>query len=388
MRNRVMIPASEYDQRVQRCAKLVAENSLDVLVANSNEADYANVRYFSGFWPLFEIAGFAIAPSGKSALMVGPESEEFAEGRSPNKNIHRMREYRETADPDFPGGGFSNFTDVFSSIGVKNPRRIGLAGYLVTSIDLYDSLKTAFPDAEIVKADDIVTSLRKIKSAAELACLKEGFRISELAVDAVLAKIKPGMTELQGVGIAQQALYENGAEYEAHALYVFGGQRTNNAISRPSHRVFQKGDMVQLNLGGRVDGYSPSIGIPLCLGKMTPRQRELVEFGLEAHFKTREWVKAGIVAGEVAIKYAEYFKQRGYGENFLYGPCHGLGMLEVEKPWMETTSEYKLQENMTYQIDTFVKDVDFGLRLETGAIVKQNGVEIMSDKIKDVIELD
>ena len=28
---------------------------------------------------------------------------------------------------------------------------------------------------------------------------------------------------------------------------------------------------------------------------MTDRQRELVEFGLEAHFKTREWMKAGVV---------------------------------------------------------------------------------------------
>ena len=37
----------EYLQRVERAAQLTAEKGLDVLVANSNEADYANVRYFS-----------------------------------------------------------------------------------------------------------------------------------------------------------------------------------------------------------------------------------------------------------------------------------------------------------------------------------------------------
>ena len=62
-------------------------------------------------------------------------------------------------------------------------------------------------------------------------------------------------------------------------------------------------------------------------------------------------------------------------------------MLEVEKPWMESTSEYKLQSNMTFQVDTFVKDVDFGLRWETGTVIKEGGIEVLSDKFRDVVEL-
>ena len=298
-----------------------------------------------------------------------------------------MREYRESADPQFPGGGFNTFADVFESIGVKNPKKIGIAGWLITSVDLYQSIQKAFPSAEIIKADNIVTELRQIKSQAEIACLKEAFRISEIAVDAVLAKIKPGMTELQVVGFAQQAIYENGGEYEAHALYLFGGRNTNNAISRPRYNIIEKGKIVQLNIGGRIDGYSPSIGIPFCIGKMNARQRELVQFGLDAHFETRKWLKAGIIAGEVAKKYEAYFKEKGYADNYLYGPCHGLGMLEVEKPWIETTSEYKLQENMTFQVDSFVRDKEFGLRWETGAVITKDGIELLSDKIKGIVEL-
>ncbi|HBR20157.1 MAG TPA: hypothetical protein DD726_08065 [Phycisphaerales bacterium] len=387
MKSRVCIPQAEYLERIKKASNLISRAGLDVLIANSNEADFANVRYFSGFWPLFEVGGAAIASNGKAALMVGPESEEFAESWSPIKNIHRMREYRESADPQFPGGGFNTFADVFESIGIKNPKKIGIAGWLVTSVDLYQSIQKAFPSAEIIKADNIVTELRQIKSQAEIACLKEAFRISEIAVDAVLAKIKPGMTELQVVGFAQQAIYENGGEYEAHALYLFGGKNTNNAISRPRYNIIEKGRIIQLNLGGRIDGYSPSIGIPFCIGKMNARQKELVQFGLDAHFKTREWLKAGIVAGEVAKKYEAYFKEKGYADNYLYGPCHGLGMLEVEKPWIETTSEYKLQENMTFQVDSFVRDKEFGLRWETGAVITKDGIELLSDKIKGIVEL-
>ena len=99
-------------------------------------------------------------------------------------------------------------------------------------------------------------------------------------------------------------------------------------------------------------------------------------------------MKAGVVAGDVATQYEEFFKERGYGDCYMYGPCHGLGMLEVEKPWMESTSKYKLQKNMTFQVDTFVKGADFGLRWETGAVVTDDGVEILSDKVKEVIELE
>ena len=188
--SRVKIPSQEYLERINKCSKLVADAGLDVLIANSNEADFANVRYFSGFWPLFEVGGVAIAANGQSSLLVGPESEEFAEGWSPLKNIKRMREYRESADPAFPEGQFNNFNEVFESIGVTKPKKIGIAGWLVTSVDLYQSICKAFPDAEIVKADDIVTSLRQIKSESEIACLKEAFRVSEKAVDAVSVMLK------------------------------------------------------------------------------------------------------------------------------------------------------------------------------------------------------
>jgi hypothetical protein len=68
MSERVRIPESEYHERIQKAALLVQQQGLDVLVVNSNEADYANVRYFSNFWPLFETAGVAISPVGKAAL--------------------------------------------------------------------------------------------------------------------------------------------------------------------------------------------------------------------------------------------------------------------------------------------------------------------------------
>ncbi len=390
MSKKTMIPEKEYQERVKRAAALAAEAGLDVLVANSNEADYANVRYLTAYWPLFEMGGAAISPSGEVALLIGPESREYARCRSKVENVHKMTEYRETADPAYPGVPVSKYTDVFESIGVKKPGRIGVAGYLCTNMAMYEGLKSAYPKAEIVNADNIMTRLRSIKSPAELACLREGLRLGELAVEAMLKAVKPGMTELELTGIAVNTLYSNGAESEAHTVYSFGGRKTTNAISRATHRKLEKGEIVQIGVGGRVDGYSPSVGRPICLGKMTPEQRRLIEFGKEMHYRTYEWVRAGVVAAEVARKYEKFVKDAGMAKYYLYGPCHGLGMIEVEKPWMESVSEYVLQPNMTFQADTFFAAEEFGLRWENGLRVTESGPAEMLNKGKfmEIIEID
>src|SRR3972149_2710787 len=134
MAGRVCIPEAEYEGRIKKAATLVEQRGLDVLVANSNEADYANVRYFSNFWPLFETAGVAISPQGEAALMVGPESGKYSADRSMIQNIFQLLEYRESADPAYPEVKASKYADVFNSIGVTGKKlKIGVGGYLVSN---------------------------------------------------------------------------------------------------------------------------------------------------------------------------------------------------------------------------------------------------------------
>lgn len=381
------IPPEEYRQRLQRAQALLAETDLDILLISSNEAEFANVRYFSNYWPIFEMAGVALARNGEAALLIGPESETYARDRSQISRIHKMIEYREPADPAYPGVTVSDFNQVFADLGVPHPKKIGIAGYLVTTLPIMDGLKAAYPQAEITRADDIMVRLRSIKSPAELACLREAFRISELAVDAILKMIKPGLTELQVVGVAQQVFYENGAEYEGMPQYVLSGRSCAHAISRPTHKIMQPGELVQLNIAARVDGYSSGVGRPICLGKMTAEMRDLVMFGLEAHNSTIGWLKAGVIAAEVAEKYLALFRARNKEAHYLYGPCHGLGMIEVEPPWMETISHYPLSENMTFQVDTFVTGPQYGLRWENGVCIQAEGVEMFSKRNMELIEL-
>lgn len=387
---RVCIPDHEYKDRVARAAKLLQQRGLDVMVVMSTESDYANARYFSGFWPLFERAGVAISANGDCALMVGPESAVFGKDFGKLEKVFVLKEFRESADPGYPELKSVSFRDVFKAIGVTgNQIKIGLGSYVECTLPVYEGLKAAYPEASIERCNDIMVELRKIKSVNELACLREGFRIIELATDEVIRNLRPGVTELQMVGVAQRVIYENGAEYEGLPMYVFSEESTRHAISRSRYREIKKGDIVQLNLSAKVDGYSPSIGLPVIMGKLEGQRRELVEFCRTMHEWTCEKVKAGVVASSIAKEFYQKYREAGYAENYVYGPCHGTGMIEVEAPWMETDSDYLLQENMTFQVDTFISGSTFGCRWEKGIVVKKDGYESYTDYLKKgIIELE
>ena len=387
--SRIFIPDSEYQERIKKAAQMLRERNLDVMLVASTESDYANARYFSGFWPLFERAGVAISANGDAALLVGPESAVFGKDFGKLEKVFVLREFRESADPSYPELTASTFNDVFKAIGVTGENlRIGLGSYVECTLPIYEGLKDAYPKSEIVKCNDIMVNLRKIKSENELACIREGFRIIELATNEVIKSLKPGVTELQMVGVAQRVIYENGAEYEGLPMYVFSEESTRHAISRSRYRQIGKNDIVQLNLSAKIDGYSPSIGLPVIMGKLEGERRDLVEFCLKMHNWTESQLKAGAMADDIAKKFLQNYKDAGFGNNYVYGPCHGTGMIEVEAPWMETSTHYPLEKNMTFQIDTFISGPTFGCRWEKGIAVKENGCESYTDYLKKgIIEL-
>ncbi|MCX5768970.1 MAG: Xaa-Pro peptidase family protein [Candidatus Hydrogenedentes bacterium] len=382
------IPKAEFEKRVEAFQRNIREAGLDAVLVHSNEADFANVRYLSEYWPTFESAGVFVPAKGAPVLIIGPESEAYAQGRSVIPRIAMMVEYRESADPEYPGIPVAHYADVVRmAMGHRVLKKLGLAGFSIMPLPVYLSLQRELPGVELVKADDTLTSLRTIKSANEIKLMKMAYQISEKAIDAILGEMAPGMTELQVIGIAQREIYKHGGEYEGHALYCFCGPGTKHAISRPTHNKIKRNEIIQLNIGARVGGYSSSVGVPCSIGKLAARKRRLVEFGLDAHLKTMELLRGGTPAAEVVREYEEFVEHRGFKGHMLYGPCHGIGMMEVERPWIESTSTYALQENMTFQVDTFFQDKDFGLRWENGVRITKTGVERLSQKYMKMVEL-
>lgn len=383
------LPDSEFRSRIERIQENLAENNYDAYLVHCNEADQANVRYLSDHWPIFETAGVIVPREGEPILLIGPEAEPFAQDRSRIKKIRTMVEYRESAEPDYPDIPVSSFKDIFDEVsGGKGIKHLALGDYTILPLPVWDGINAALiKGGEIIRAEWIISDMRILKSKHEIAMIQEAHRISELALEDILKTMKPGMTEKQAMGIVMEALYRHGAECEGFPNYVFGGRKTRNAIARATYDTIKEGEIIQLCIGARFGGYSSSVGRPVIFGKMPSEMHSHVQFGLDVHLKTYEWIREGVVAKDVANRYFEYFKEKGHAEYFLYGPCHGTGIIEVEKPWMETSSEYELQENMTFMADTFFTTDAYGFRWEDGFRVTKDGCEPFSDARSEIIEL-
>lgn len=383
------LPGSEFKQRIKRIQEKLVKNDYDAYLVHCNEADQANVRYLSDHWPIFETAGVIVPKEGEPILLIGPEAEPFAADRSRIKKIRKMVEYRESAEPDYPDIPVSSFKQIFNEVsGGKGIKKVALGDYAILPMPVFNGLKKALgSDGELIRAEWIISDMRSVKSDNEITMIKEAHRISEQVLEDTLNAIKPGMTEKQALGIVYESMYRHGAECEGFPNYVFGGRKTRNAIARATYDRLEEGKLIQLCIGARYGGYSSSVGRPVIFGKMPGEMKKHVQFGLDVHMKTYEWIKVGVAAKNVAIKYMEYFKEHGYGNYYLYGPCHGTGIIEVEKPWLETTSDYQLQKNMTFMADTFCTCENYGFRWEDGFRVTRDGCEPFSDAKSEIIEL-
>lgn len=381
------IPDAEFVERWRKLQGLMAAEGLDALVVNGGEQEHANVRYLSDHWPALEYAGILMPPSGDPIIMVGPESGTWAAARGRIPRVREMFEYRSSGDFAWPEWDVAGFEGVFEEAGVTDPRRIGVASAFSTTWVMLEALQSTFPGAELVKADHLVTKLREKKSRAEIACLREAFRVSELAVEAIIDRVRPGMTECEIVGIAQESMYANGAESEGMIQYVFAGENTRHPICRASHRVVREGDLLLLDISARVSGYSSAVGRPLLIGRVDDDVRTLVEFARDAHFYAEGLLRPGVIAMDVVKQYKQFFADHGRMDNFVYEPCHAIGIIEAEPPGMEITSEYALEKGMVWQLDTFVLSDKVGVRWENGVIVTGDGVERLSGRRMDIIEI-
>ena len=371
-----ILTAQEFKDRTLRAQEVLAKTDLDAFLVFSTESEPAGVRYFSNYWPSFETAGVLIPRSGDAALIIGPESLTFASANSRLSNIIQTMDFRESSQPDYPGSAHPDWKQILDRFGI---RKLGITGFHMFPYTIMTNIAGALGGMEhIVNADAILRPVTMKKSALEIECLRKSAKIAELGFKAILENIKPGMTEAELCGIATAAMLANGAEATCYPIWCCSGPNSNQAISRPTLRKVQCGEIIHFSIGAKVEGYSSSIGRPVVLGKCPDEIRKFMQVGLDALNMTFDIMRAGVYAADVAKKVHSYIREQGYGDAILYGPAHGCGQMECEYPFLETSSTYTLEENMTFMADMFLHRGGMGFRWEDGLIVKNGPAEQLS----------
>ena len=387
----MQLSRQEYDLRIARVQEGMRAAGIDLLVAHACECESATVRYLTNFWAVFDFVGVLVPAEGKPILLTGgPESYDFAVqfAQIDDVRVHPM--YVETCAPEWdkPTNPW-NYEMILNELRERMPiRKIGIANVNTIPHVIYADIERGAQGAEIVPAEEIILNERVIKSDGEIALLKEGYRITEEALKQTVERIRPGVRERELLAHWKALAFEMGAEGFGYPCWVTSGPSTYQSLCKSTDRALEGNEMVQFSVGAKYNGYCGNIGRVAVLGKLPQRHMDMIRIAGECLDETIATMRPGVAFAEVYDKFQLRLNKYGFGGLSLYGPAHSTGLQECEAPWVDNRSGRILEPNMVFNIDIWIADDKYGVRLEDGVLITKTGLEELTTWHRDIIQID
>ncbi len=383
------LPTEEYDRRIQALQMELQKENVDLLIGYSSESESGTARYLTGFWPFFDFTGVVVPVEGKACLVTGgPESYEFAKSFSRVADICINPLFVETFAPEWvPQVRAESFARILPRLYAKSVKRIGIANWNIFPHTILDDVKMAYPGAELVNADRILLAVQAFKSPAEIPLIVEAYRITEEAMKEAISRVSIGMCEWQLEALARSTMHALGAEGTAYPIWVCSGANTRQSLCRSTDKPIQKNELIQLTFGAKYKGYCGNMCRVLAIGRMPPAAKRLADIALEASQQTIGSLVPGAWSRDLYKLYHSTLERYHLEDFTLYGPAHGTGSSEVEGLWLSKSSDFEIRPNMLFNVDIWLSEGGYGVRLEDGLLVTETGNKQLTTYRREVVEL-
>jgi len=244
------------------------------------------------------------------------------------------------------------------------------------------------PDIDWKPADDILTTLRVIKTADEVELIRKAQAITGQCFDHMKAFVKPGMTEKQ-VAVEIETFLRSNSDGNSFAPIVGFGETACNPHYTPSAtRKLEKNQMVLLDFGGIYEGYCGDMTRMLFFGKADDRYREVYDLVLTAQKNCVAAVKPGAVCQDLDAVCRNYFKSKNCADAFMHGTGHGVGLAIHEDPRLKPTFRNPVAPGMVFSVEPGLYYAGWGgIRIEDLVAVTASGCDNLTTTPKDLIEI-
>ncbi len=244
-------------------------------------------------------------------------------------------------------------------------------------------------ETDVETCNAVMEDARKIKTDDEIECLRMVASICEAGFQTIKDAAKPGMRETEVWGEAVRELWRHGA-------FVGGGYLTSGPNTWPKHqanttdRAIRPGDLVYAdfyNIGYL--GYRSCYYRTFSMGEPTDEQREAYETARDNLYDVLERIEPGATTDEIAQgfpdmegEHADYYDADEHWQMTTNHWAHGLGLQLYEVPliWRGLSPDHpiEIEEGMTMAVETQEPAGRQGVRVEEMVVVRENGVEILS----------
>ena len=257
------------------------------------------------------------------------------------------------------------------------------------SVAEFQKMQKALPCECIAeRADELINTLRRIKSEEEKKRILAAQSIAEDAFDHILGFIKEGVTEREVALTLDFFMLRNGAECVSFDTIAVSGKNSSMPHGVPCDKKIEKGDFITLDYGAVVGGYHSDMTRTVALGEVSSKQAEVYETVLTAQKKSLEILKAGVTCKDADAAARDVIKNAGYGQFFGHGTGHGVGIEIHEEPRVSPKSESILQVGDVVTVEPGIYlPSEFGVRIEDMAFITENGCENLTKSPKNLIIL-
>lgn len=256
-------------------------------------------------------------------------------------------------------------------------------------VDEFEKLRTAVgEEVSYTPLRKAPQTLRKIKTPAETVTMRKAGAITSEAFEAVLPKIRPGMTELELRLELENCMFRLGAEALAFNTIIASGVNGSLPHAVPGSRKLQKGDMITMDFGAKVGGYCSDMTRTVALGEPSPEMRKVYNTVFRAQAMCEAALAAGKNCFDIDRLARDYIDSQGYAGRFGHGLGHCVGIDIHEDPRLSPSCHEVLKAGMVITVEPGIYIPELGgVRIENSCLVKENGSEPLTTARKELVIL-
>lgn len=211
---------------------------------------------------------------------------------------------------------------------------------------------------------------RIIKTEDELSDIIKSAFITDEVFDLVLDYIEIGMTEKEVAKFIEQSFIKLGGERLSFDTIVAFGENGAEPHHVPCDRKLSGAEFVTIDMGTVVGGYCSDFTRTFAMGGATKEMIDVYEAVCEAEKIGAGALKDGVKCFDVDKAVRDYLTEKGYGDKFVHGTGHGVGLEIHEAPTLNTKSDEVLKDNMVVTVEPGVYiEGSLGVRIENLYIV-------------------
>jgi Xaa-Pro aminopeptidase len=415
-------------QNRKRFAKQLEKNSIAVF--NSNDIMPTNADGIHGFIQQTDLFYLSGIDQEESTLVIFPDASEEKYGeilflKETNEKIALWEGHKYSKDEAAKVSGIKSvfwnleFNNVFKPLVLESDNI-----YLNTNEHLRADLsvetrdgrflqwcRQSFPLHQYRRLAPIMHDLRAVKSAREVALIKEACGITGKTFRRLLGFIKPGVWEFEIEAEIYHEFIRNRSRGPAFQTIVAAGIDSCTLHYVKNDKQCQDGDLVLIDFGAEYANYASDVTrtVPVN-GKFSKRQKQVYNAVLKVQKEAIKLLKPGKTIDEFSrqvgkqmeaelirlklLKAAEVKKQPAdhplYQKYFPHGTSHHLG-LDVH----DYGNRYrKIEPGMVFTCEPgiYINDEGIGIRIENDILITKagpvdltEGIPREADEIEDLM---